>query len=70
MNYVAILEHNADGWSAYVLDLPGCTSWGETREAVIRNIRDAIESHIGVLRERGETVPEANAVPEIVTIAG
>jgi predicted RNase H-like HicB family nuclease len=37
--------------------LPGCFSWGATREEAARNAREAIEGHIGVMREFGELVP-------------
>ena len=38
--------------------LPGCVSQGATREEAIRNIREAIEGYIAVLREDGLPVPE------------
>jgi hypothetical protein len=37
-DFLAILERANDGtWSAYVPDLPGCTSFGPTREEAARN---------------------------------
>ena len=38
--------------------LPGCVSQGATREEAIRNIQEAIEGYIAVLREDGLPVPE------------
>jgi predicted RNase H-like HicB family nuclease len=38
--------------------LPGCISQGETREAAISNIREAIEGYVRALREDGIEVPE------------
>ena len=38
--------------------LPGCVSQGATREESIRNIQEAIEGYIAVLREDGLPVPE------------
>ena len=33
-DYVVIYERNADGWWAYLPDLPGCTAVGKDREQV------------------------------------
>ena len=67
--YLAVFERADDGtWGAYVPDLPGCTSGGATREEVARNVREAIEGHIDVLREFGEPVPEPVSLAEMVEI--
>ena len=69
-DYLAILERANDGtWSAYVPDLPGCTSFGPTRDEAARNVHDAIREHIDSLRERGETVPEPSSIAEKVQVA-
>jgi predicted RNase H-like HicB family nuclease len=66
-DYLAILERANDGtWGAYVPDLPGCTSFGPTREEAARNVHLAIEEHIAALREAGEPVPEPASLPEMV----
>jgi predicted RNase H-like HicB family nuclease len=60
-------------WGACVPDLPGCTSLGETREEIERNIREAIEGHIQSMIEQGEPVPEptteAARVPVLMGVA-
>lgn len=69
-DYVVILESAPDGtWGAYVPDLPGCTSGGKTREEAARNIQEAIEGHIGLLRETGQPVPESISSAEVVHVA-
>ena len=45
------------GFLATVLDLPGCTSDGETREMAARNIEDAIASWIEEAEALGRAVP-------------
>ncbi len=53
MKYEIILENEEDGrFSAHVPSLPGCHSWGETREQAIINTREAIEGHLEVLNNR------------------
>ena len=64
MTYVVIYEHGPndegrDTWSAYVPDLPGCVSDGDTRTACEAMIREAIELHLEGLREEGLPVPSS-----------
>ena len=69
-DYLAILEPAADGtWGAYVPDLPGCTSAGLTRTEAARNVREAIEGHVELLRETGQSVPPPVSAVEIVHVA-
>ncbi len=54
-----LIHPGEDGyWVAECPSLPGCVSQGATREEAIRNIREAIEGYIAVLREDGLPVPE------------
>ena len=55
--YAVIFEQAASNWAAYVPDLPGCISTGDTLEETERNIREAIQGHIRTLREFGDPVP-------------
>jgi predicted RNase H-like HicB family nuclease len=59
MKYLVIIERGEGNLSAYVPDLPGCVSTGETVEELMGNIREAIEGHLEVMRENGEPIPEA-----------
>ena len=40
--YLVIYEKSKDGFSAYLPDLPGCTSAGGSREEIEENIVEAI----------------------------
>jgi predicted RNase H-like HicB family nuclease len=66
MRYAIVIEKAKRNYAAYVPDLPGCVSTGETREEVERNIREAIQIHIEGLKEDGLAVPEPSAVCEYV----
>jgi predicted RNase H-like HicB family nuclease len=58
MEYVIIIEPAADGtYSAYVPDLPGCVSSGETVAELQQNIEEAVRDHIEALRDTGQPVP-------------
>ena len=53
-----ILYPGEDGyWVVECSSLPGCISQGETREAAIANIKEAIEVYIAALEEDGLPIP-------------
>jgi predicted RNase H-like HicB family nuclease len=51
-------EPDDEGYSAYSPTLPGCFSNGRTIEEAKRNIREAIQVHLGSLLEHGDAVPQ------------
>jgi len=54
----AIIYPGEDGyWVAECPSLPGCISQGESREAAIINIREAIHAYVNALEEDGLPVP-------------
>ena len=68
MKYLVIVERGTDNFSAYVPDLPGCTSAGESFEETLRGIREAIEGHLEVMREYGDPIPEPTSEPAFVDV--
>lgn len=56
--YTIIIEDAGTNLSAYVLDFDGCTTTGNTVNEVVENMREAIASHIELMVESGEAVPE------------
>ena len=53
-----IVEQDEDGrFVATCPTLPGCISEGDTREAALANIRDAVAGYIASLKKHGEPVP-------------
>ena len=58
MVYTVIVEKGREsGYIAYAPALKGCVSQGESREQVIRNIKEAMEIYIEALLEDGLPVP-------------
>ena len=52
------IEQEEDGrWSAEVPTLPGCATWGYTKEEALRSIQEAAQLYIASLIEHGEPVP-------------
>ena len=64
-----IIYHGEDGfWIAECPSLPGCISQGETKQAAITNIKEAIEGYIAALKEDGLAVPEEHFETLIVAV--
>ena len=68
IRYMVVIERGETSWGAHVPDLPGCVAVAESREEVLRLIREAIELHIEGLKQDGLPVPTASSEVEIVEI--
>lgn len=69
VKYAVIFENGGSNWAAYVPDLPGCISTGQTLKETERNIREAIEGHLTTLREFGDPVPPPTSIAGEVEIS-
>ena len=68
-SYMAVFEREEDGgFSVYVPDLPGCASQGDTYEAAVANIREAMESYLEALAKLGQAIPEPRTSIETVQV--
>jgi predicted RNase H-like HicB family nuclease len=62
----AALEQEEDGrWSAWIEALPGCATWGYSREEALEALKDAAQAYLEVLREKGQDIPADHAVQTI-----
>jgi predicted RNase H-like HicB family nuclease len=70
MKYVYVIEKAADGsFSAYIPDLPGCTTCGDSEQDVRSSIKDAVDSYVESLREHNESVPPPTSIVDVVEAA-
>jgi predicted RNase H-like HicB family nuclease len=70
MKHVYVIEKAPDGsYSAFIPDLPGCTTSGENPEEVRSNIKDAVDLYIDSLRELNEPVPPPTSSVDVVDVA-
>ena len=60
MRYAVVIEKGTHGYGAYVPDLPGVISVGDSEAEVTANIREAIALHLEELRHAGDPIPEPN----------
>jgi antitoxin HicB len=62
---VELLEEEDGRWSAGVPTLPGCATWGFTKEEALQNIRDAITAYIRDMQSVGEQIQQ-DAATQII----
>jgi predicted RNase H-like HicB family nuclease len=54
MKFIVTLDRDEDGvWIAECPSIPGCVSQGESKEAALENVREAIEMCLEVRSDRG-----------------
>ena len=68
MKYMVVIEKGEASYGAHVPDLPGCIAVGQSREEVLKLIREAIEFHIEGLKNAGEPVPVPSSVSTYVDV--
>jgi predicted RNase H-like HicB family nuclease len=69
MRYAIVIERGPTSYGAYVPDLPGCVAAADTRDEVLRLIREAIQFHLEEMESDGLAVPEPSSSAEYVEIA-
>lgn len=68
LKYLVVYEKSADGFNAYVPDLPGCTSSAQTRNEIESNIIEAILLHIETMNEEGLEKPKNISDSQMIVI--
>lgn len=68
MKYLVVIEKGPRSWGAHVPDLPGCIAVAKTRAEVVKLIKDAIEFHIGGLRQAGMKVPPPHSEAKVIKV--
>ena len=68
MKYMVIIEKGPKSWGAYVPDLPGCVAAGESRDEVVRLIKEAVEFHLEGLKAEGAPIPRPASEIEYIEI--
>jgi predicted RNase H-like HicB family nuclease len=60
--YLIVIGRTSTGYSAHCPDVPGCAAVGKTVEAVVANMKKALEFHFEGLAEDGEPIPKSGGV--------
>ena len=57
MRYLIVIERSADGFGAYVPDLPGCAATATTEQEVVELMREGIKVYLEEHQAAGQPVP-------------
>ncbi len=68
MKYAIVVEKGTNSYGAYVPDLPGCVAAADTKDEVLKLIKEAIELHIEDMQEHGESVPQPHSETAYVEV--
>jgi predicted RNase H-like HicB family nuclease len=60
--YLVVIEQGQGNLSAYVPDLDGCVTTGQTVDEVLHNMQEALSLHIEGMLEDGDPLPPATHV--------
>ena len=69
MRWAIIIEGTEGNYGAYVPDLPGCVTTGETLEEVRTLMREAIEFHLDGMRADRLPIPQPTSRVVYVEVA-
>ena len=69
MKYIAIIDETANGYSAYLPDLPGCIAAGDTLEETAQLIREAAMYHVEAMLEDSDPIPPPRTIAVSVEVA-
>lgn len=68
--YTIVLEPNypEEGYTVRVPALPGCITYGRTREEALERAKEVIKGFIEGLQKAGDPIPEEVAPAELETV--
>ena len=70
MDYAVILTRDHAGkWTAEVPSLPGCITWGSSKDEVLVLVREAIEGWMLSRRATGKSIPAPTVVVELARVS-
>jgi predicted RNase H-like HicB family nuclease len=68
VEYIALAEKVADGYSIFFPDFPGLGSAGSSLEEARKSVREGLIAHIELMLEDGLSMPKQSSLDEIVKL--
>ena len=68
MEYDVILTREGAKWTAEVPALPGCITWGSSRNEVLSLVEEAVEGWIASRKGLGKAIPGRSQVVELIKV--
>ena len=70
MDYEVILTRDDTGkWTAEVPALPGCITWGSSKDEVLALVREAVEGWLLSGWATGKSIPSPTVVVEVARVS-
>jgi antitoxin HicB len=66
---VILTRDDAAKWTAEVPALPGCITWGSSRDEALALVREAIEGWLLSRRATGKSIPSPTVVVELARVS-
>lgn len=63
--YPAIIERGPEEFGVFFPDLPGCASAGTTMQEAAEGAEEALNLHLSVSAEHGDTIPAPSSLDEV-----
>jgi predicted RNase H-like HicB family nuclease len=60
--YPIVIEKAEHNYSAYLPDIDGCVTTGQTPEEVVKNMQEALRLHLSSMLEDGDPLPPPSTV--------
>jgi len=68
MDYQIVLTKERGKWTAEVPALPGCVTWGGSKEEALAMAREAIEGWLASREALGKRVPKTGPTVEVALV--
>ena len=68
MEYQIVLTREGGKWTAEVPALPGCVTWGSSKDEALLMAHEAIEGWLASRRRLGKPVPRARLSVELAMV--
>ena len=68
MDYQIVLTKEGKKWTAEVPALPGCVTWGSSRDEALSMAHEAIEGWLASRQRLGKPVPRVTPNVELATV--
>lgn len=68
MEYQIVLTKEGKKWTAEVPSLPGCVTWGSSKDEALLMAQEAIEGWLASRKRLGKPVPRERPVVELAMV--